>query len=216
MVLTLYTMDASPPVRAVNMTIELLGLTDVERIEVKLMELDQLKESYVKINPQHSVPTLRDDDFVVWDSHAIVTYLITVYGADDSLYPSDPKQRALIDQRLHFDSGILFPVFREVTDAIVFEGAKTFTPKTLANVNKAYDFMEKFLATPWLVGEDMTVADVCCVASISSIKELVAIDEDLYPRLTAWLKRCSKKEFYKKGNEPGLTQYRAIITSKLY
>lgn len=61
------------------------------------------------MNPQHTVPTLDDDGFYIWDSHAISTYLVGKYGKDDSLYPRDLHKRAIIDQRLHFDSGILFP-----------------------------------------------------------------------------------------------------------
>lgn len=49
------------------------------------------------------------DGFVIWDSHAILTYLVSRYGKDDSLYPSDVKKRATIDQRLHFDSNVLNP-----------------------------------------------------------------------------------------------------------
>lgn len=61
------------------------------------------------MNPQHTIPTLVDEDFIIWDSHAIAGYLVGKYASDDTLYPKEPKKRALVDQRLHFDSGILFP-----------------------------------------------------------------------------------------------------------
>lgn len=61
------------------------------------------------MNSQHTVPTLQDGDFSVWDSHAINAYLVTKYGKNDSLYPKDPEKRAVVDQRLHFDSSVLFP-----------------------------------------------------------------------------------------------------------
>lgn len=50
MVLKLYKLDASPPVRAVYMTMEALGITDVEYIDVNILEFDQLKEDYVKVS----------------------------------------------------------------------------------------------------------------------------------------------------------------------
>lgn len=36
-------------------------------------------------------------------------YLVEKYGKDDALYPKDIKKRAIITQRLHFDSNVLFP-----------------------------------------------------------------------------------------------------------
>lgn len=69
---------------------------------------------FLQINPQHTVPALDDDGFIICDSHAINVYLMNVYAKDKSLYPEDFKKRAIIDQRLHFDSGLLFPKFATI------------------------------------------------------------------------------------------------------
>lgn len=49
MTLTLYKLDASPPVRSVLMTIEVLGLSDVEYVDVNLLEGAHLKEEFTKV-----------------------------------------------------------------------------------------------------------------------------------------------------------------------
>ncbi|XP_045486923.1 glutathione S-transferase 1-like [Pieris rapae] len=214
MVLTLYKCDLSPPVRSVLMVIEHLKLP-VQFVDVNFIKGEQLTEEYKKINPQHTVPTLIDDDFILGDSHAISMYLINKYAKDDSLYPSDPKLRAIVDQRLHFDSGILFPVAKNGFGQVVFQGAKKMSDDAVEKILSAYEFTDQFATNTWLAGEQFTIADICCVATISSLNNLVPIDAKKYPRLYAWLKRCSELDIYKKMNAPGNEEIGEIFRSKL-
>lgn len=41
-------------------------------------------------------------------SRAILSYLVNAYGRDDSLYPKNPRLRAIVDARLNFDLGTLY------------------------------------------------------------------------------------------------------------
>ena len=55
-----------------------------------------------------------DGDFVISESRAAALYLINTYGSEDcSLYPADPKIRALVDQRLYFDIGTFYKALFE-------------------------------------------------------------------------------------------------------
>ncbi|XP_013166326.1 PREDICTED: glutathione S-transferase 1-like [Papilio xuthus] len=215
MVLKLYKLDASPPARAVMMTIEAANIPNVEFVDVNLLEKEHLKEEYLKKNPQHTVPTLQDDDFYVWDSHAIAVYLLTKYSKNTTLYPSDPKQRAIIDQRLHFDTGILFPSLRGAIEPVIFRSDKAIKPEAFEKIKSGYDFSEKFLTKQWVAGDEFTLADIFFMASISSLNEILPIDAAKYPKLTAWLNRCKELDYYKKMNEPGNQQLGALVRSKL-
>ncbi|CAB3233290.1 unnamed protein product [Arctia plantaginis] len=211
MVLTLYKKDTSAPCRSVFMVLEALGIMDVKLINMNLQQRDQFKEEYLRMNPQHTIPTLIDDDFVIWDSHAITTYLINKYAKDDSLYPNDARRRALVDQRLHFDTGVLFAALFATMVPVLYHGEKTFRPENLAKIKNAYDIIEKFFSGPWLTGDTLTLADICCVSTISSLNEIIPIDVNLYPKLTAWFTRCSTQEFYIKANMVGLQAFREMV-----
>lgn len=60
------------------------------------------------------MPTLVDGDFKLWESRAIGAYLVRTYGKDDTLYPNDLKARSVVDQRLYFDCGTLYPRIRAI------------------------------------------------------------------------------------------------------
>ena len=52
---------------------------------------------YRAMNPNGTIPTIDDDGFVLWESHAIVRYLAAKHGAG-TLWPADLKQRADSDR----------------------------------------------------------------------------------------------------------------------
>lgn len=68
----------------------------------------------MKINPQHTVPTLDDNGFILTESRAIIVYLVEKYAPGNSLYPADVKQKALINQRLQFDVGTFYQRLRAI------------------------------------------------------------------------------------------------------
>ena len=64
------------------------------------------------MNPSHTIPTMKDGDFVLTQSRAMVTYLATKYGNDGCmLYPAAVETRAKIDDCLYFDATSFYDAF---------------------------------------------------------------------------------------------------------
>lgn len=80
------------------------------------MEGEHKSEEFLQINPQHTVPTVVDDGFVMAESRAINAYLVDAHKPDDTTYPADPKARFIIDHRLFFDASVFSA---RMVDAIV-------------------------------------------------------------------------------------------------
>ena len=105
--LALYFAPASPPARACLLLARILKL-DIEVISVDLIKKENHEAKFLKLNPLHKVPVLIDGDFVLSESRAIMAYLVNSYQAGNALYPTDHKQRALVDQKLYYDATMVF------------------------------------------------------------------------------------------------------------
>lgn len=110
----LYYLPVSPPARAVLLGIRNLGLS-VELITVDLFKMEHLKPEFIKLNSAHQIPVLEEDGFVLCESRAILGYLVNKFKPGSKWYPADARKRALIDQRLYYDT----VVFSQNATAIV-------------------------------------------------------------------------------------------------
>ncbi|KAF2901364.1 hypothetical protein ILUMI_04822 [Ignelater luminosus] len=188
----LYLFNGSPGVRSVLITAKAIGI-DLELHQVDFFKQEHLSPEYLKINPQHSVPTLDDNGIAFWDSHAINAYLVRKYGKDDSLYPKDFLKRAIVDQRLHFDSGVLFPLLKIIDVSYFKKEITEVPPRCVKEINEAYQFLEKFLEShQWIAGDNVTIADFSLVTTITSLNYHVKIDPEFYPNVTGWVKKAQE------------------------
>ncbi|XP_019753834.1 glutathione S-transferase 1 isoform X2 [Dendroctonus ponderosae] len=210
---TLYMSEISPSCRAVLMTARILGLT----LKVKKIDLsknEQFTPHFLKINPQHTIPTLIDNGYAIWDSHAIIAFLIGKYGVDDELYSSDIMERALIDQRLHFDSSVVNNFTRTILNPMLYENVFIDVDDYKDSIYKTYSIMEKFLRSyPWIAGKKLTVADLSLIPSITSLDVIVPIKREDYPNLKNWMERAEHLPCYIE-NENGLNLLRDMLQKK--
>ncbi|XP_065205036.1 uncharacterized protein LOC135834955 [Planococcus citri] len=192
---------ASPPVRAVIHTLKALNVP-YELVDVNLLKGEHRSEEFLKLNPQHTVPTIQDEDgFAIWESHAINAYLVNKYGKNDKLYPKDPKSRAIVDQRLHFDNGVLFTSLRTIARKIFFEKSITkITDEWKSYIEEGYDFLEKFLVgNQYAAGNDITIADFSILTTLSNLVIFLPVNSGKYPLITDYVKRSET-------NIPGLKE----------
>jgi Glutathione S-transferase len=69
--------------------------------EIRLKKGLNKTNEYKKVSPLGKVPAIKHEDFTLFESHAIMTYLASVFPVEDHWYPKDPIQRAKIDLYLH-------------------------------------------------------------------------------------------------------------------
>lgn len=202
----LYYGHLSPPATAVATVAKLLNV-DLELITLDMLAGDHLKPDFVKLNPQHTIPLLIDTDgSIIVDSHAICAYLVEKYAKTDALYPKQLVQRAQVDARLHFDTGFLFARLRFLVESIFYFGYKALDADKVEYVQRAWPLLEGFLAEAnYLCGDQLTIADICCGATICAVDRLAPIDAAKYPKLTAWRKRLTDElpAFVKESVEGG-------------
>ena len=53
---------------------------------------------YRALNPNGVVPTLVEDDFVLWESNAVIRYLCAANAPGNAMWPDDLRARASIDR----------------------------------------------------------------------------------------------------------------------
>jgi glutathione S-transferase len=156
----------------------------------------------------HCIPTLNDNGYVLWESRAILVYLVEKYGkSDDAWYPKCPKKRGLINQRLYFDMGTLYQRFGDYYYPKMFEG-KEYDPQKLVKFEEALGFLNTFLGqSTYAAGEHITIADLALVATISSIQLGVGFDLSKYEDIVRWYELCKKEiSGYNELNHEGALQ----------
>jgi len=167
---------------------------------VDLSKDEQKSDEYLAINPYGKVPALKDGDFVMAESAAIMRYMAREHGS--SLYPKDLKEQAKCDQwmdfvnhhirtnvgKVHFNRS-LAPMFgAEVDEKSLADG--------LRFLGNNFPAIESCLSQqPYLCGNEMTLADIALVAALEPI-DMSKIDISDYPTLTSWLAERRSEDFY--------------------
>lgn len=194
----LYTNIFSAPARAVMLTLKELNLNP-ETKTLDLMKGEQKEEWFLKINPDHTVPTLKDGDFILWESKAIMQYLCNKYAPGSSLYPSDLQQRAIVDKILCYDACVFGSAVGKFVVPQLMKGEAP-DPEKEKEMLKSFEYLEKQLTgQQFLASDTKTIADI---SIFSKFGYLALLDyhpqevKDKFPLVSAWLSRMFDEEFH--------------------
>uniref|UniRef100_A0A182SNA1 glutathione transferase n=1 Tax=Anopheles maculatus TaxID=74869 RepID=A0A182SNA1_9DIPT len=191
MPLDLYYSIISPPCRVVLLFARWLKL-DLNLIELDVLKREHYKPEFVKLNPQHYIPTLVDGDVVVWESSAVLIYLAEKYGTDDTLYPKDIALRAKVNQRLFYDIGTLMRSVTTYYHPILMGGEGK--PEDFKKVQDAVTVLDRFLhGSRWTAGEHITVADFAIAVTVAALDGVLNFDFTVYPNVHRWYEQCKRE-----------------------
>ncbi|TRY88556.1 hypothetical protein DNTS_034538 [Danionella cerebrum] len=165
---------------------------------VSLFDGFQYSEEFGKINQLRKLPAIKDGDFCLAESVAIMIYLAEKFRTPDHWFPADLRKRARVNEylswqhtsiRMHGAKIIWFKVM--IPNLFQTEVPKEKMDATIENLNIALHFFEeKFLQDkPFIVGDQISLADL--VAIVELIQPLGA-GMDLFetrPKLKAWKER---------------------------
>ncbi|XP_048199509.1 glutathione S-transferase theta-3-like [Perognathus longimembris pacificus] len=197
MVLELYLDLMSQPCRAVYIFAKKNGIPFQLRT-VELFKGQHYTDSFAQVNPLKKVPALKDGDFILAESVAILLYLSRKYKAPDHWYPQDLQARARVDEYLSWQHTALRSCCtRAMWQKLMFPvilgqnvPPETLT-STLAELDRCLQLLEdKFLRDqPFLTGPNISVADLVAITELMHPVSAGCHVFESRPKLAAWRRR---------------------------
>ena len=127
---------------------------------------------------------MNDNGFGLWESRAIITYLVDKYAKTDALYPKDAQKRAAINQRLQFDMSL----YASIAD-YYFEQMREKKPGNADKLKKLegnVEFLNTFLdGQTYVAGNTLSLADFSLTPTISTL-EALSFDFSKYANVLRW------------------------------
>lgn len=189
----LYT-AATPNGHKISIALEEMGL-EYRVHTLDLSALEQKKPEFLALNPNGRIPAIIDrdnDDFVVFESGAILIYLAEKTGL---FLPSETKKRSQVLQWLMFQMGGVGPM---VGQANVFY---RYFPKKIPEAIERYQsegrrlfqvLNKQLTKSAYLVGDEYTIADIATWPWVR-IHQWSGINIEGLPHLKRWLDELAQR-----------------------
>lgn len=179
----------------------------LQLIPVDLQNRENRTETFLALNPNGKVPVLVDGEFVLWESRAICAYLANV-DPKQSLYPPDPKERAIVDQWCYWHAVHLSPSMQRVPFERIFKKIFGMGPPdekaikaALREVSALLPVLDANLAEKEWIAGDLTIADFT-VATAFVFRDEAGISLEAYGNVDAWIKRLEGRSSWQSAARP--------------
>ena len=191
----LYGSSLSPFVRKVIAFAAEKGI----ELEVQRVAIADENPGFVAASPFRKMPALRDGDYTLSDSSAIVHYLEAKFP-EPELIPPEPKQRGQVVWLDEFADTILFDCGRKMffnrivaprflgrpgDEAVADAAERNELPPLL-------DYLERVApeGEGYLVGDRLTLADIAVASPFANFAHVgIIIDPEQHPKTRAYVQR---------------------------
>lgn len=173
-----------------------LGLT-YDSIYLDFHTKEQKEEKHTKYNPNGRIPTLIDhenDDLVIWESNAILLYLVGKYDKEQKLSIDMTKldQMASLNTWLFFQASGQGPYFGQAAWFSMFHSEKipSAIERYKNEILRVHQVLEDVLSKQqWLVGDGskLTIADLSFIPWNAFAKKIMPDQEwSKFPSVEKW------------------------------
>jgi len=177
---------------------------------VDLMKGEHMQDAYGAVNPSRLVPVLKDGDFRLTESSAILKYLADKVRSP--AYPSELKKRARNNERMDwlntgfyrdFSYGFLYPQifpFMKRPDDAVQAGTLAWGKEKALGWLKVLDEGLIGPRSGYLCGDEITIADYLGSMMVLG-GEVIDCRFGAYPNICRWLGNMKALKNWNKVNE---------------
>ena len=157
----------------------------------------------IAVHPLGKSPVITDNGVTVFESGAIIDYLIRHHG-NGSLQPAThTSEFEVYQQWMHYAEGsAMLPLLLKLYVSRLGEAGAPLTPRIEGEISNHLGFVNQSLeGKEWLVGSAMTGADI----QMSFVGEVAGArgNRERYPHIEAWVKRFQARPAYRKAIERG-------------
>ncbi|WLQ13655.1 glutathione binding-like protein [Hahella aquimaris] len=162
----------------------------------------QKKPEFLMLNPNGRIPTIVDrdnDDFVVFESGAILVYLGEKSG---KFYPTEAKKRSQVMQWLMFQMGGIGPMMGQANVFFRYfpEKLQPAIDRYQNEVKRLFGVLDGHLADHQYLADDYSIADIANWAWVRT-HDWSGVDIADLPHLTRWVHEIAARPAVQKGIE---------------